>query len=180
MALDSDQSPPFYPLTKDNHGALVVVTAIIFFIYALLGIVGKLIIRLNITSMKDFDLLLLGSAAIYFCQTACVVAACNHGLGEHRKNVSDEDFASFSKVGFLVEFFTPRCFRSLTSVETVDLCRPNTRIARRCYDKDIVMPSHQADQQHRRLEPRQPDISRCCSRIHCGRYICDSLPMSSS
>ncbi|RSL37877.1 hypothetical protein CEP53_015404 [Fusarium sp. AF-6] len=98
MALDSDQSPPFYPLTKDNHGALVVVTAVIFFIYALLGIVGKLIIRLNITSMKDFDLLLLGSAAIYFCQTACVVAACNHGLGEHRKNVSNEDFASFSKL----------------------------------------------------------------------------------
>ncbi|KAM0430069.1 hypothetical protein ACHAPT_006075 [Fusarium lateritium] len=97
-AIDTDQSPPFYPLTEDNHGALVVVTAVIFFIYAVLGIVGKMLIRLNITSMKDFDLLLLGSAAIYFAQTACVIAACNHGLGEHRKSVSDADFTSFSKL----------------------------------------------------------------------------------
>ncbi|UZP38391.1 hypothetical protein NXS19_006207 [Fusarium pseudograminearum] len=94
----SQAAPPFYPLTDSNHAALVVVTAIIFFIYAILGIVGKLIIRLNITSMKDFDIWLLVSALIYFIQTACVVAACNHGLGEHRDNISDDDFVRFSKL----------------------------------------------------------------------------------
>jgi hypothetical protein len=95
----SQAAPPFYPLTQSNHAALVVVTAIVFLIYAILGIVGKLIIRLNITSMKDFDIGLLVSALIYFIQTACVVAACNHGLGEHRDAIPEDEFVHFTKVG---------------------------------------------------------------------------------
>jgi hypothetical protein len=97
----SQAAPPFYPLTDSNHAALVVITAVIFFIYAILGIVGKLIIRLNITSMKDFDVGLLIAALLYFIQTACVVAACSHGLGEHRDALSGEDFGRFSKVSVL-------------------------------------------------------------------------------
>ncbi|KAF5642509.1 uncharacterized protein FTJAE_3666 [Fusarium tjaetaba] len=94
----SQAAPPFYPLTESNHAALVVITAVIFFIYAILGIIGKLIIRLNITSMKDFDVGLLIAALLYFIQTACVVAACNHGLGEHRDAQSDQEFGRFSKL----------------------------------------------------------------------------------
>ncbi|GKU05870.1 integral membrane protein [Fusarium langsethiae] len=94
----SQVAPPFYPLTESNHAALVVVTAIIFFIYAILGIIGKLIIRLNITSMKDFDIGLLVAAILYFIQTSCVVAACNHGLGEHRDTISEENFIHFSRL----------------------------------------------------------------------------------
>lgn len=94
----SQAAPPFYPLTESNHAALVVITAIIFFIYALLGIIGKLIIWLNITSMKDFDVGLLIAALLYFIQTACVIAACSHGLGEHRDALSSEDFGRFCKV----------------------------------------------------------------------------------
>ncbi|KAF5985464.1 hypothetical protein FBULB1_2893 [Fusarium bulbicola] len=94
----SQAAPPFYPLTESNHTALVVITAVIFFIYSILGIVGKLIIRLNITSTKDFDVGLLIAALLCFIQTACVVAACNHGLGEHRDALSDENFGRFSKV----------------------------------------------------------------------------------
>ncbi|KAF4997503.1 hypothetical protein FGRMN_3867 [Fusarium graminum] len=99
MATVSQAAPPFYPLAEDNHAALVVVTAIIFFIYAIFGIIGKLIIRLNITSMKDFDVLLLASTLLYFVQTVCVIAACSNGLGEHRDAISDDDFMRFSKVG---------------------------------------------------------------------------------
>ncbi|KAM0490505.1 hypothetical protein ACHAP8_011497 [Fusarium lateritium] len=94
----SQAAPPFYPLTESNHAALVVVTAIIFFIYAILGIVGKMIIRLNITSIKDFDIGLLVSALIYFIQTALVIAACNNGLGEHRDAISEHNFVRFNKL----------------------------------------------------------------------------------
>ncbi|KAG5657800.1 hypothetical protein KAF25_007833 [Fusarium avenaceum] len=98
MATDFQAAPPFYPLTDDNHAALVVITAIIFFIYAMFGIIGKMIIRLNITSMKDFDVLLLAAALLYFVQTTCVIAACSRGLGEHRDAISEDDFIRFSKV----------------------------------------------------------------------------------
>ncbi|KAF4446980.1 hypothetical protein F53441_9451 [Fusarium austroafricanum] len=101
----AEAAPPFYPLTDTNHAALVVITAVIFFIYALLGIVGKLIIRLNITSMKDFDFGLLVSALFYFIQTAIVIAACSHGLGEHRDALSDEDFERFSKLMYASRIF---------------------------------------------------------------------------
>ncbi|KAF5551300.1 hypothetical protein FMEXI_3418 [Fusarium mexicanum] len=101
----SQAAPPFYPLTESNHAALVVITAVIFFIYAILGIIGKLIIRLNITSMKDFDVVLLIAALLYFIQTACVVAACNHGLGEHRGALSDENFGRFSKLMYASRIF---------------------------------------------------------------------------
>ncbi|KAF5602213.1 uncharacterized protein FSUBG_7888 [Fusarium subglutinans] len=101
----SQAAPPFYPLTESNHAALVVITAVIFFIYAILGIIGKLIIRLNITSMKDFDVGLLLASLLYFIQTACVVAACNYGLGEHRDALSDEDFGRFSKLMYASRIF---------------------------------------------------------------------------
>ncbi|KAF4951202.1 hypothetical protein FSARC_12982 [Fusarium sarcochroum] len=105
MATDLQPAPPFYPLTESNHAALVVVTAVIFLIYAILGIVGKMIIRLNIASLKDFDLGLLIAAALYFIQTACVIAACSNGLGEHRDTISDADFNRFSKLMYVSRIF---------------------------------------------------------------------------
>ncbi|KAI1033868.1 hypothetical protein LB503_011129 [Fusarium chuoi] len=101
----SQAAPPFYPLTESNHAALVVITAVIFFIYAILGIIEKLIIRLNITSMKDFDVGLLIAALLYFIQTACVVSACSHGLGEHRDALTDEDFGRFCKLMYASRIF---------------------------------------------------------------------------
>ncbi|KAF4460890.1 hypothetical protein FALBO_12326 [Fusarium albosuccineum] len=118
MATASEAAPPFYPLTQENHSALVVVTAVIFFIYSLLGIIGKLIIRLNITSMKDFDLVLLASTLLYFVQTCCVIAACNNGLGEHRDAVSDANFDRFSKL-----IYASRILALLVSASTkISLC----------------------------------------------------------
>ncbi|KAH6963073.1 hypothetical protein DER45DRAFT_640656 [Fusarium avenaceum] len=105
MATDFQAAPPFYLLTDDNHAALVVITAIIFFIYAIFGIIGKMIIRLNITSMKDFDILLLAAALLYFVQTICVIAACSSGLGEHRDDISEDDFIRFSKLMYASRIF---------------------------------------------------------------------------
>jgi hypothetical protein len=139
MATDSQAAPPFYPLTDDNHAALVVITAIIFFIYAIFGIIGKMIIRLNITSMKDFDILLLAAAFLYFVQTTCVIAACSNGLGEHRDAISEDDFMRFSKVGDLAR----RGATLLTVV--VDVCITTIRHTSSCDNKGLPRSSHQTN-----------------------------------
>lgn len=108
MSTDSPAAPAFYPLTKDDHAALVVVASVVFLIYAILGTITKLLIRLNITSMRDYDYTLLGGLVVYFVQTACVIAACNKGLGMHRDDISSHDFERYSKVseatGILIYF----------------------------------------------------------------------------
>jgi hypothetical protein len=96
--MDDQQAPPFYPLTPDDRAALVVVAALIFLIHGVLGVIIKLFIRLNVTSMKDFDIVLLVGAFAYVAQTACVIVACNHGLGRHQDTVSFSDFEVYSKV----------------------------------------------------------------------------------
>jgi hypothetical protein len=140
MATDSQAAPPFYPLTDENHAALVVITAIIFFIYAIFGIIGKMIIRLNITSMKDFDILLLAAALLYFVQTTCVIAACSNGLGEHRDAISEDDFMRFSKVGNLL---ARRGATLLTII--VDVCITNIRHTSSCDNKGLPRSSHQTN-----------------------------------
>ncbi|KAF7561280.1 hypothetical protein G7046_g2890 [Stylonectria norvegica] len=98
MSVDSPAAPPFYPLADDQHGALVVVAAIIFLIYAVLGIVAKSLIRLQIASMKLHDVMLLVAGLLYFIQTICVIVACNNGLGQHQSELSSVNFARYSKL----------------------------------------------------------------------------------
>lgn len=90
--------PPLYPLTEDNRAALVVVAALVFLIYAVLGLIIKLLIRLNITAMRDFDVILLVGTVFYVGQTACVMIASNNGLGQHQDAISMDEFEIYSKV----------------------------------------------------------------------------------
>ena len=92
-------APPFYALTNDNHAAVVVVAAVTFLIYAILGIGAKLLIRLNIASLKGHDTVLIAGAVLYFAETVCVIVACNNGLGQHKDAVSLDVFEEYSKVG---------------------------------------------------------------------------------
>lgn len=89
---------PFYPLTDDNRAALVVVAAVVFLIYAVIALIIKLLIRLNITSMRDFDIILIAGTVTYIAQTACVVVASNNGLGQHQEALSAGQFEAYSKV----------------------------------------------------------------------------------
>ena len=102
-------APPFYPLTEDNHAAVIVVAAVTFLIYAILGIVAKLLIRLNIASLKGHDSVLLAGAVFYFAETVCVIVACNNGLGQHRDAISTETFEKYSKVDPVNPIATERC-----------------------------------------------------------------------
>lgn len=97
MATDQ-AAPPLYPLTDDDHGALVVVAAIIFLVYAIVGLITKLFIRLNITSMQNHDFVLLAGAILYFLQTILIIVACNYGLGQHQDTLSESSLEGFSKV----------------------------------------------------------------------------------
>ncbi|KAK7398668.1 hypothetical protein QQX98_011939 [Neonectria punicea] len=98
MTSDSQAAPPYYALTSDDHAALVVVASIVFLVYAILGTVTKLLIRLNITSMRDYDFTLLVGLVLYFIQTACVIAACKTGLGQHYDSLSEDAFERYSKL----------------------------------------------------------------------------------
>lgn len=94
----SSTLPPFYPLTPNNHAALVVIAAIISLIYAMLALGIKFFIRLNVTSIRDFDVLLFTGMVLYVVQTVCVIIACNHGLGQHRSAIMTSGFDIYSKV----------------------------------------------------------------------------------
>ncbi|KAF7557382.1 hypothetical protein G7Z17_g711 [Cylindrodendrum hubeiense] len=102
---DSHAAPAFYQLSNDDHAALVVVASIVFLVYAILATVTKLLIRLNITSMRDYDYTLLVGLVLYFIQTACVVAACNNGLGVHRDDITSDDFERYSKLMYASRIF---------------------------------------------------------------------------
>lgn len=90
--------PPFYPLTEENRAGIIVIVAVISLIYAILALTIKFFIRLNITSIKDFDIVLFVGTILYLGETACVLIACNHGLGQHRDAVSQGNFESAGKV----------------------------------------------------------------------------------
>ena len=107
---------PFYPLTSKNHSALVVVAAVIFLIYAIIGVGVKLLIRLSLTSIKGHDIVLLVAGAVYCIQTAFVIVACNHGLGQHRSDVSANDFDQFSIVR-VIRSSREQAFSSLEKAE---------------------------------------------------------------
>lgn len=98
MLFDHPPAPPFYALEEDDKAALAVVSALVFLIYAIIGITLKLIIRLNITSLKAHDVLLLMSVALLFVQTTFVIMACNHGLGRHQNALRPTELKAFYKV----------------------------------------------------------------------------------
>ncbi|EFX06279.1 integral membrane protein [Grosmannia clavigera kw1407] len=98
LATTTTAAAPFYPLSDVNHSGLVVLAAVIFLIYAVLGVGAKLIIRFNITSIKSHDVILLVGALLYFVQTVCIIVACNRGIGLHQDTVSAHDYNQVGKL----------------------------------------------------------------------------------
>ncbi|KAF4890789.1 hypothetical protein CGCF415_v013567 [Colletotrichum fructicola] len=118
MPFDHPPAPPFYALKEDDKAALAVVSALVFLIYAIIGITLKLIIRLNITSLKAHDVLLLMSVALLFVQTTFVITACNHGLGRHQNALRPTELEAFYKL-----FYASSIFATATAATTkLSLC----------------------------------------------------------
>ena len=93
-----DASRAFFPISHENHSAWVVVTAVVFLVYAIFGVVAKVVSKLQVSFMKLYDWLILGAITSAFVQTAFTIAACKHGLGQHRKAITAHQYATFSKV----------------------------------------------------------------------------------
>ncbi|OHF02274.1 hypothetical protein CORC01_02554 [Colletotrichum orchidophilum] len=118
MPVNFQPDPPFYPLAENDHAALVVVASLIFLIYAIVGISLKLVIRLNITSLKSHDVALLVASGLLLSQTVCIIVACNHGLGRHQDTVESRDLETFHQL-----FYTSSLLAIATAASTkVSLC----------------------------------------------------------
>jgi energy-coupling factor transporter transmembrane protein EcfT len=95
---NDESAPPLYQLSDTNHAAWVVVASIIFFTYALLAVVAKVLIRFKITSLQSHDVLLIFAILLFFAQTVCVILSCNVGLGQHQDQLTADSAAQYSKV----------------------------------------------------------------------------------
>lgn len=91
-------TPGQYAITNDNSAGWIVVAALTSFIYTVGLVAVKLMIRYKVVGWKHNDTALAFGTGILFAQTACVVWACNHGLGQRQAQVSGRDLAVFSKV----------------------------------------------------------------------------------
>lgn len=49
-------APAYFAISSDDHAAWVVATSLIFLIYSILAVVAKILLRINVTSMKSPDI----------------------------------------------------------------------------------------------------------------------------
>lgn len=57
--MDEDTAPAYYAISADNHASWVVAASIIFLIYSIIGVVGKILLRINLTYIKTPDICLI-------------------------------------------------------------------------------------------------------------------------
>lgn len=94
-----DVLPPLYAFEVDNHAAWVVTFCVTFFIYSLVAVAAKLIVRFHLLSLQTFDYALMLGTVFLFVQTALVIAACNSGLGRHIDTLAVDELIRYQKVG---------------------------------------------------------------------------------
>lgn len=99
MASSSYQAgPPWLELTSDNHAAWIVVATLIFYIYAILSVITKLLIRFNIIGLQPNDYVLLAGTITWTVAVVCLFQACKFGLGQHQSTLETEELIEYSKV----------------------------------------------------------------------------------
>lgn len=96
--MNIETAAPFYPLTETNHAGWVVIASLVFLVYALLGLVAKIVLRFNITSLKYYDLLLVFATVLFILQTICILLAADSGLGQHLNTLSETALVRYNKV----------------------------------------------------------------------------------
>jgi hypothetical protein len=88
---------------SDNHSAWIVVVSITFLVYATIGVTAKILSRfrrssVSIDSLKTYDWAVMGGLALLPIQTALIIVACRHGLGQHEVDISSSDLVALRKV----------------------------------------------------------------------------------
>jgi hypothetical protein len=74
--------PPLYPLSNDNRAGVVVITAVVTAVFTLIVLTIKCSVRPGVSITNPSDIVILISITTYLIETAFVVVACNHGLGQ--------------------------------------------------------------------------------------------------
>lgn len=112
--MDEGTPSPYFTVSSEDHAGWLVVVSIVFLIYSVMGVVGKIILKVNMTSMRNPDFILIASLvfssngghwsctdrdkALLLIQTVFIVSACNKGLGRHSASLDAEQFDTFAKV----------------------------------------------------------------------------------
>ncbi|KIW90904.1 uncharacterized protein Z519_08687 [Cladophialophora bantiana CBS 173.52] len=100
-----------------------------------MAVVSKVVSKLHLTFMKPYDWLIIASTITAFVQTACVIAACKHGLGQHRDAISKETFAAFSRYAYAAQIlFVVACaFAKASAVSFILAIAPQMRLQQSSY-----------------------------------------------
>ena len=59
--MDEGTPSPYFTVNSEDHAGWLVVVSIVFLIYSVMGVVGKIILKVNITSMRNPDFILIAS-----------------------------------------------------------------------------------------------------------------------
>ena len=59
--MDEGTPSPYFTVTPEDHAGWLVITSIIFFIYSVMAVVGKVLLRASFTTIRSPDYILIGS-----------------------------------------------------------------------------------------------------------------------
>ena len=88
---------PYFKVAATNHAAWIVAVTITFLVYAMMGVMAKILYRLRLTAVKSYDWFVVSALLVAFAQSILLIRACVHGLGKHQAILSDPAFDSFRK-----------------------------------------------------------------------------------
>ncbi|KAJ9612311.1 hypothetical protein H2200_003908 [Cladophialophora chaetospira] len=100
-----------------------------------MAVISKIISKIKVSFMKTYDWLILASIVTAFIQTICVIAACKHGLGQHRRAIPADEFDTFSKYVYAADllFIVANALAKASLVAFVMVIAPQRRIQLSCY-----------------------------------------------
>lgn len=179
-----EAAAPWLQLTPDNHAAWIVVSTFIFYIYAILSVTTKILIRFNIVGLQSNDYVLFLGTVIWTVAVVCLVEACTIGLGRHQPTLDSKALSRSSEVkkrktalGLFVrqrKILTMPHTRGLAAV----LWRPHPEPCRIGVQQSLRLSSFPRNQQFwpvPRGELHLDGHNHCCKSL---RHCWHGLPMS--
>ncbi|OQV09638.1 hypothetical protein CLAIMM_13739 [Cladophialophora immunda] len=100
-----------------------------------MAVVSKVVSKLHLAFLKPYDWMIVASTITAFVQTACVIAACKNGLGQHRHAIAEHTFAAFSRYTYAAQmlFIVACAFAKASVLSFIMTIAPQMRIQRSSY-----------------------------------------------
>lgn len=84
--MDEGTPSPYFTVSTEDHAGWLVITSIVFFIYSLMGVVGKVVLRASYTTIRSPDYILIGSLVRRSHDSVAIELNCV-GVPSHRDSV---------------------------------------------------------------------------------------------